>query len=131
MYINKKTFIGDASRIRQILLNLVSNAVKFTENGSITLSAKKRDAEILFAVMDTGPGIAPEDQEIVFEPFRQTETGIQHAAGTGLGLPISKRLVEAHGGRVWLESVPGEGAAFYVSLPIRSAQLLATIESGV
>lgn len=111
---------GDRRRIRQILLNLVSNAVKFTEQGSITLAIKNRPDEVLFAVIDTGPGINLADQPMIFEPFQQTETGIRHAGGTGLGLPISKRLVEAHGGRLWVESHVGEGAAFYFSLPLKS-----------
>src|SRR5262249_15852399 len=112
--------MGDKRRIRQILLNLVSNAAKFTDEGSITFSVKKRNDEILFADSDTGPGIAQEDQSIIFQRFVQTETGIQHAGGTGLGLPISKRLAEAHGGRLWVESEEGEGASFFVVLPIRS-----------
>jgi signal transduction histidine kinase len=110
----------DKRRVRQVLLNLVSNAVKFTETGSITLSIKKRDDGILFAVIDTGPGIAMQEQTLIFNPFVQTETGIRHGGGTGLGLPISKSLVEAHGGKLWLESAPGEGAAFYALLPFES-----------
>jgi signal transduction histidine kinase len=113
------TLTCDKRRVRQVLLNLISNAVKFTEQGSITLSAKARPDSILLAVSDTGPGIAPEDHNTIFNPFVQAETGIRHGGGTGLGLPISKSLVEAHGGRLWLESVPGEGAAFYVSLPLQ------------
>jgi signal transduction histidine kinase len=120
--------VGDRRRIRQIMLNLISNACKFTEQGSVTLSVKNRGDELLFAVIDTGPGIAQEDQAIIFEPFRQTETGIKHMGGTGLGLPISKRLVEAHGGRIWLESVPGEGASFFVTLPLHSEALLAQLK---
>jgi signal transduction histidine kinase len=120
--------VGDRRRIRQVLLNLLSNAAKFTEEGSITLSVKKRGEIILFAVIDTGPGIAPEDQTLIFEPFKQTETGIQHASGTGLGLPISKRLVEAHGGQLWVESNVGEGAGFYFTLPIHSLELAQTME---
>ena len=116
--------VGDRRRLRQILLNLVSNAAKFTDEGSVTLSVKIRREDVLFAVIDTGPGIAAEDQTLIFEPFKQTEHGLQHAGGTGLGLPISKRLAEAHGGRLWVESEPGEGAAFFVSLPIRSPELL-------
>lgn len=116
--------VGDRRRLRQILLNLVSNAAKFTDEGSVTLSVKIRHEDVLFAVIDTGPGIAPEDQTLIFEPFKQTEHGLQHAGGTGLGLPISKRLAEAHGGRLWVESEPGEGAAFFASLPIRSPELL-------
>ncbi|MEO8393622.1 MAG: HAMP domain-containing sensor histidine kinase, partial [Chloroflexota bacterium] len=120
--------VGDRRRIRQILLNLLSNAAKFTEEGSITLSVKKRNDLIMFAVIDTGPGIALEDQTLIFEPFKQTETGIQHASGTGLGLPISKRLVEAHGGRLWVESQAGEGAAFYFTLPVHSLELVQSME---
>jgi len=109
---------GDSRRIRQILLNLISNAAKFTEEGTITLSAKQRSGEALFAVIDTGPGITLDEQKTIFEPFVQTESGIKHSGGTGLGLSISKHLAEAHGGKLWLESQPGDGAAFYVSLPI-------------
>jgi signal transduction histidine kinase len=121
---NVPVMVGDRRRIRQILLNLVSNAAKFTDEGSVTLSVKNRGGEVLFAVIDTGPGITLEDQTIIFEPFLQTDHGIQHAGGTGLGLPISRRLAEAHGGRLWVESQPGDGAAFFVSLPIRSTELL-------
>lgn len=110
---------ADKRRVRQVLLNLVSNAAKFTEMGTITISAKNRGDEILFAVIDTGPGIAPDDQRLIFEPFQQTEAGIQHASGTGLGLPISKYLVEAHGGKLWLESEPKEGASFFFTLPVQ------------
>jgi signal transduction histidine kinase len=120
--------VGDRRRIRQIMLNLLANAAKFTETGSITLSVKRRPDEVVFAVIDTGPGIARADQTTIFEPFQQTEYGIQHMNGTGLGLPITKRLVEAHNGRLWLESELGEGAAFFVSLPIRHPELVAQIE---
>jgi signal transduction histidine kinase/PAS domain-containing protein len=112
--------VGDKRRIRQILLNLLSNAVKFTDEGSITLSAKKRQDEILFLISDTGPGVREEDRDLIFEPFRQTEKGIVHAGGTGLGLPITQRLVEAHGGRLWMESEVGDGTMFFVALPIQS-----------
>lgn len=115
--------VGDKRRIRQILLNLLSNAVKFTDEGSITLSAKHRDEEILFVVSDTGPGIGQEDRDLIFEPFKQTEKGIVHAGGTGLGLPITQRLVEAHGGRLWVESEVGEGSMFFVAVPVRSELL--------
>ncbi|HRF97578.1 MAG TPA: HAMP domain-containing sensor histidine kinase, partial [Aggregatilineales bacterium] len=120
--------VGDKRRIRQILLNLMSNACKFTEKGSITLSVKKRHDELLFAVIDTGPGIAPQDQDIIFEPFRQSEHGIKHAGGTGLGLPITKKLVEAHGGKLWLESDKGQGASFYLTLPIHSETLITEMQ---
>jgi signal transduction histidine kinase len=108
----------DKRRVRQVLLNLIGNAVKFTEEGTITVSAKMQDSQVLFAVIDTGPGIPKDQQGIIFEPFVQTEEGIKHAGGTGLGLPISKRLTEAHGGRLWVESAAGEGAAFYAVFPL-------------
>jgi signal transduction histidine kinase len=108
----------DKRRVRQVLFNLVSNAVKFTEQGSITLSIKNRASGILFAISDTGPGIAPQERDLIFDPFIQTETGIRHGGGTGLGLPISKSLVEAHGGKMWLESTPGVGSSFFVEFPL-------------
>ncbi len=116
---------GDRRRIRQIMLNLVSNACKFTDKGSIRLVLDQREDHLCFAVHDTGPGIASEDQAAVFELFRQTTAGLRQGEGTGLGLPISRRLAEAHSGSLWLESVPGQGASFYVSLPIRSSKLQA------
>jgi signal transduction histidine kinase len=118
----------DKRRVRQVLLNLLSNAIKFTDQGTITFSAKKREDEILFAVIDTGPGIAADQQDIIFQPFVQTDTGIRHAGGTGLGLPISKQIVEAHQGRLWVESTPGEGAAFFVMLPLRVEPITAEKE---
>jgi signal transduction histidine kinase len=114
---------ADRQRIYQVLLNIVSNACKFTETGWIELRAQKSGAEVLLSVRDTGPGIAPEDQSLVFEAFKQTETGLRQGGGTGLGMPISRSLVQAHGGRLWLESKPGEGATFTVALPIKSEQL--------
>ncbi|MBW4438663.1 MAG: GAF domain-containing protein [Pleurocapsa minor GSE-CHR-MK-17-07R] len=117
--------LGDRRRIRQILMNLVSNAAKFTQEGSITLAAKNLNGEIMFAVIDTGPGIPESDHERIFRPFEQTETGVRHVSGTGLGLPISARLAEAHGGRIDLMSTPGEGAGFFVHLPVRPEHLRA------
>jgi signal transduction histidine kinase len=113
--------IGDEQRIRQIVLNLLSNACKFTEEGEITVRAARADEEILISVQDTGPGIAPKDHEMIFEIFRQAKSGVRKAEGTGLGLPISRRLTEAHGGRLWVESAVGQGSTFYVALPIKSA----------
>ncbi len=112
---------ADKRRIRQILLNLLTNAAKFTEEGSITLRVENRGDEILASVIDTGPGIPKEQQELIFEPFEQTETGIRHGGGTGLGLPISKRLAEAHGGRLWVDSIEGKGSTFYVLIPAKAA----------
>jgi signal transduction histidine kinase len=109
----------DRRRVRQVLLNLLSNAIKFTGQGSITLSVKKREGDCLFAVMDTGPGIPQEMQARIFEPFVQAADGLKHAQGTGLGLPISRSLVQAHGGELWLESTLGEGTTFFFTLPFR------------
>jgi signal transduction histidine kinase len=109
----------DRRRLRQVLLNLISNAIKFTEKGSITLSVKNRGRASIFAVMDTGPGIPEEMQTRIFEPFIQSPDGIKQAQGTGLGLPISRSLVLAHGGDLWLESKMGEGTTFFFTLPFR------------
>ena len=109
----------DRRRIRQVLLNLLSNAIKFTEQGSITLSAKKGEKEFIFAVMDTGPGIPQEMEARIFEPFIQVKDNMKHTQGTGLGLPISRSLVQAHGGDLWVESKMGEGTTFFFTLPFR------------
>jgi signal transduction histidine kinase len=114
---------ADRRRIRQILLNLVSNACKFTEQGKIVITLQRRADEAHLSIADTGPGIAREDYEAVFEAFRQTNTGIRLGSGTGLGLAISKRLAEIHGGRLWVESEPGSGSTFYVVLPVQTPEL--------
>lgn len=111
---------GDEHRILQIILNLISNACKFTEEGQIAIRAYRQDGEVRISIQDSGPGIEPDEQEIIFEVFRQTKSGLRKGGGTGLGLPISRRLAEAHGGRLWVESRPGNGATFYVALPIES-----------
>ncbi|PJF23346.1 MAG: hypothetical protein CUN56_01390 [Phototrophicales bacterium] len=113
---------GDRRRLRQVFLNLLSNAVKFTPQGSVTITAKLEGEEIIISVKDTGVGIPPEDQDAVFESFRQSEGG-REFGGTGLGLPISKHFVEAHGGRVWLESEVGKGTTFYVALPVSKPEV--------
>jgi len=115
---------GDQQRIFQVLLNLMSNACKFTEAGHITISASCDDDKIVMSLEDSGPGIAFEEHTRIFEPFKQSKIGLrQGSGGTGLGLPIAKSLVEAHGGRLWLQSEPGKGATFYISLPIKSETL--------
>ncbi|NTV62523.1 MAG: GAF domain-containing protein [Oscillochloris sp.] len=109
----------DKTRIRQVLLNLLSNAAKFTMQGGITVRASSDGQMLLVDVQDTGVGIAPEHQALAFEEFRQIQDDSQpEQQGTGLGLPISKRLVEMHGGRIWLESTPGIGSTFSFSLPL-------------
>jgi signal transduction histidine kinase len=114
--------VGDERRVRQVIFNLLSNAVKFTPaGGSVDVSALQANGEVRVEVADTGPGIAPEDQERIFEEFQQTEAGAAQREGTGLGLALSKRLVELHGGRIWVESELGEGSTFVFTLPVRSA----------
>ena len=108
----------DRRRLRQIFLNILSNAVKFTEDGQIEFRIRREGESILFTIRDTGLGIDADSQHDVFEPFVQTTSGIQHGSGTGLGMPISKNLVETHGGDIWFESEATQGSIFYVRLPI-------------
>ncbi|HSF19235.1 MAG TPA: ATP-binding protein [Vicinamibacteria bacterium] len=112
---------GDRDRLIQVVINLISNAVKFTAAGSVTCRAVERDGEIVVSVIDTGLGIAPADQPKVFEKFKQVgDTLTDKPKGTGLGLPICKEIVEHHGGRVWVESEPGKGSTFSFTLPVKS-----------
>lgn len=111
---------GDRQRLYQVMLNIISNACKFTEAGQIQVKAHRQQDEIVISVSDTGPGIAAEDADAVFEAFKQTRTGVRQGSGTGLGMPISKNLVEAHGGKIWFESVVNQGTTFHVSLPLKT-----------
>ncbi len=115
-------FVGDERKIKQILLNLLSNAVKFTsEGGRIGIKAIPVDGSVEISVSDTGIGIAPKDQEKIFEEFRQVGTAdAQKHEGTGLGLTLAKKFVELHGGRIWVESEVGKGSSFTFTLPERS-----------
>lgn len=109
---------GDRDRLIQVVINLISNAVKFTDAGSITCAASLRANEIVVSITDSGIGIAPADQPKVFEKFKQVgDTLTDKPKGTGLGLPICKEIVEYHGGRIWVESEPGKGSTFSFSLP--------------
>jgi signal transduction histidine kinase len=111
---------GDERRLTQVLMNLVSNAIKFTEGGSVSIRATVADGGFLVAVSDTGIGIAPEDQKRIFEEFQQVDSSsTRRKGGTGLGLAIARRIVELHGGRIWVESAPGQGTTFYFTLPLR------------
>jgi len=113
---------GDERRIKQVIFNLLSNAVKFTPTGGeVDVSAIRVNGEVRVSVADTGPGIASGDHERIFEEFQQTDAGLERLEGTGLGLALSKRLVELHGGRIWLESELGKGSTFVFTLPARAA----------
>jgi len=110
---------GDRDRLIQVVINLISNAVKFTPSGSITCRAVRRGGEVVVSVIDTGVGITPADQPKVFERFKQVgDTLTDKPKGTGLGLPICREIVEHHGGRVWVESEIGKGSTFSFSLPV-------------
>ena len=111
---------GDGRRLSQVLLNLVGNAIKFTDKGEVAIRAEAANGAFTVAVCDTGPGIAAADQAKIFEEFQQADSSItRKKGGTGLGLSIAKRIIEMHGGRIWVESEPGKGSIFYFTLPVR------------
>ena len=111
---------GDERRLTQVLLNLAGNAVKFTETGAVDILAHAVDGHFEITVRDTGPGIAPEDQALIFEEFQQVDnSSTRQKGGTGLGLAISKRIIEMHGGTISVESGPGSGSTFRMKIPIR------------
>ena len=111
--------LADPPRLDQILTNLVANAVKFTERGAVTISARAFGGEVVISVADTGIGIAPEAQSYIFDEFRQEDASTtRQYGGTGLGLAIAKKLVELQGGRIWLESTHGVGSTFSFTVPI-------------
>jgi GAF domain-containing protein len=111
---------GDGRRLSQVLLNLVGNAIKFTDKGEVAVKAATADGTFTVAVCDTGAGIAAADQAKIFEEFQQADSSItRKKGGTGLGLSIAKRIIEMHGGRIWVESEPGKGSTFYFTVPVR------------
>ena len=111
---------GDERRLSQVLLNLVGNAIKFTDTGEVAMKASTTNGSYTVAVADTGPGIAEADQAKIFEEFQQSEsTHTKAKGGTGLGLAIAKRIVEMHGGRLWVESTLGNGSTFFFTVPLR------------
>ena len=117
--------MGDATRLRQVLLNLAGNAIKFTETGGVGVIVEpgRGSGEIVFEVRDTGIGIAPEQQARIFLEFEQADGGAARKfGGTGLGLAISRRIVERMGGRIEVESTPGEGASFRAVVPLPPAE---------
>ena len=114
---------GDERRIRQVIFNLLSNAVKFAPAGGLVDdAATQANGEVRVSVADNGPGIAAEDLDRIFEEFQQTEAGARQHEGTGLGLALSKRFVEMHGGRIWCESQLGKGSTFRFTLPLRPVE---------
>jgi signal transduction histidine kinase len=111
--------IGDPDKLVQVMINLVSNAVKFTEKGSVTCKATRVDADIQICVTDTGNGIPKAEHKKVFEKFTQVaDTLAGKPSGTGLGLPICKQIIAYHGGKIWVESEPGQGSKFVFTLPL-------------
>jgi signal transduction histidine kinase len=114
---------ADERKIKQVLLNLLSNAIKFTpEAGRIDVEAKPLSGSIEVSVSDTGVGIAPEDQQAIFEEFRQVGTAAKRVGGTGLGLALSRKFIELHGGRIWVKSKVGAGSTFSFTIPVRHAE---------
>jgi signal transduction histidine kinase len=110
---------GDERRIAQVLLNLVGNAIKFTDHGAVEIRASAANGSFEVAVRDTGPGIAAPDQQKIFEEFHQADSSAtRRKGGTGLGLSISRRIVEMHGGRLWVDSELGRGSTFSFTLPV-------------
>lgn len=116
--------LGDGDRLIQVVINLISNAVKFTQTGSVTCRVGRQGDVLMVSVIDTGTGIATQDQDKVFEKFKQVgDTLTDKPQGTGLGLPICKQIVEHHGGKIWVESAIGQGSIFSFTLPIRAADV--------
>jgi signal transduction histidine kinase len=115
--------VGDGKRITQCLMNLAGNALKFTREGRVEIRAALEGEHLRFAVADTGIGIPADQIDGIFEEFRQADATVSRDfGGTGLGLSITRKLVELHGGRIWVESVPGQGSTFFFSIPLRVAK---------
>jgi signal transduction histidine kinase len=116
---------GDERRLTQVLLNLVSNAIKFTDAGEVTIEVSASNGAFALAVRDTGPGIDPVDQARIFEEFQQADSSVtKKKGGTGLGLSIARQIVEMHGGRIWVESRVGSGATFFFTVPVKAGQMV-------
>jgi len=116
----------DRTRIRQVMLNLLNNAARFTDDGGIQIKVEQAQEEILVQVQDTGVGIPGDQLEHIFEEFRQVDGGLRSRGGAGLGLAISRRFVQMHGGRMWVESQMDQGSSFFFTLPLPGAQSAAT-----
>ena len=109
----------DGDKIKEVIINFIGNALKFTQKGGIAISAKRQDSIVVISVADTGPGIAEKDQALLFKKFSQVEGYSSKTGGTGLGLYISKKIIESLGGKVWIESEVGKGSTFFFSLPVK------------
>jgi signal transduction histidine kinase len=119
--------LGDEQRLTQVLLNLVGNAIKFTDRGEVRITAGAENGHFALSVSDTGPGIPEGERENIFEKFRQVDSSNTRAnGGTGLGLAIAREIVEMHGGRIWVESALGRGSTFRMELPVRAAAVAGT-----
>jgi signal transduction histidine kinase len=111
---------GDAKRIRQCLMNLAGNALKFTRQGRVEITVEQQGDELIYRVVDTGIGIPKDELEKVFDEFRQVDATVtREFGGTGLGLSITRRFIEMHGGRIGVESEPGRGSMFWFAVPLR------------
>ncbi len=118
--------LGDEQRLTQVLLNLVGNAIKFTDTGEVRVTAEAVDGHFAISVVDTGPGIPEQERTRIFEQFHQVDDSNTKAkGGTGLGLAIAKQIVEMHGGRIWVDSTLGKGSTFQMELPIRAEKMIA------
>jgi signal transduction histidine kinase len=118
---------GDGRRLTQVVINLVGNAIKFTDAGEVVITAGANDGSFKVSVRDTGPGISTADQAKLFQEFQQADNAItRKKGGTGLGLAISKRIIEMHGGKIWVESQVGQGSTFSFMVPVRTAQQVQT-----
>ena len=113
--------LGDEPRLTQVPLNLVGNAIKFTDAGEVRILAGTKNGSFVVSVSDTGPGIPYEERERIFDKFHQVDnTNTKTKGGTGLGLAIAKEIIEMHGGRIWVESIVGRGSTFCLELPVRA-----------
>jgi signal transduction histidine kinase len=118
---NVGRIFADGPKLKQVLLNLLGNAIKFTESGSVRVTAERQGADVRISVRDTGIGVPAEDVERIFESFQQGQSGMSGKyQGTGLGLAICRQLVEMHGGRIWVRSTHGQGSTFIFTIPQRS-----------
>ncbi len=116
---NLNSIYGDENRLQQILYNLIGNAIKFTNQGQVTISAKQKKDQLKISVSDTGSGIPEEHYDLIFQSFQQHQhPGARTSEGTGLGLSITKKLVKLHQGEIWVESKLGQGSTFYFTLPL-------------